>query len=98
MGNFLAKNKLSSVYLNIAAIILGAILGLVLGETACGLKFIGTIWLNCIKLIMVPLVLCIVVTSIGSQQDLSSLGRVATRIVAFYMTTTVMAIAIGVEV
>lgn len=98
MGNFLAKNKLSSVYLNIAAIILGAILGLVLGETASGLKFIGTIWLNCIKLIMVPLVLCILVTSIGSQQDLSSLGRVATRIVAFYMTTTVMAIAIGIAV
>ena len=88
-------SNLRSVYLNVGAIILGAIIGLVLGETACELKFIGTIWLSCIQLIMIPLVLCMVITSIGNQQDLSSLGRVASRIIAYYMITTVMAIIIG---
>ena len=88
-------SNLKSVYLNVGAIILGAIIGLVLGETACELKFIGIIWLSCIQLIMIPLVLCMVITSIGNQQDLSSLGRVASRIIAYYMITTVMAIIIG---
>lgn len=88
-------SNLRSVYLNVGAIILGAIIGLAFGETACELKFIGTIWLSCIQLIMIPLVLCMVITSIGNQRDLSSLGRVASRIIAYYMLTTVMAIIIG---
>ncbi|OUO91906.1 dicarboxylate/amino acid:cation symporter [Cloacibacillus sp. An23] len=98
MSSAPAKKKLNGVYLNIGAIVFGAIIGLLLGEAACELKFVGTIWLNCIKLIMIPLVLCMVVISIGSQQDLSSLGRVATRIIAYYMATTVMAIVIGLAV
>ena len=98
MQNQASKKKVSSVWLNLAAIVLGAVIGIVFGEKACQYKFIGTIWLNCIKLIMVPLVLCMVVTAIGGQKDLTSLGRIAVRTLAYYMVTTVIAILIGIGV
>ena len=49
-----------------AAMILGSISGLVSGKTMIQLGFIGDIWLNCIKMIVVPMVLCTIVTGITS--------------------------------
>ena len=40
-----------------AAMLLGAVLGIVIGEPMTKVGFIGTIWLNCIKMIVVPMVL-----------------------------------------
>lgn len=48
------------------AMILGSVAGLVVGETMVQLGFIGDIWLNCIKMIVVPMVLCTIVTGITS--------------------------------
>ena len=47
--------------------ILGSIAGLVDGKTMVQLGFLGDIWLNCIKMIVVPMVLCTIVTGIVSQ-------------------------------
>lgn len=87
--------KVSSTTLIFAAMIFGAVLGLVFGEKMSRFKFIGDIWLNCIKLIIVPLVMCIMIQAVGKQQDTKSLGRVAFRIVFYYIFTTVMAAVIG---
>ena len=93
-----SKKKINIAFLNLAAMILGAVLGLLFGETMCSFKFIGNIWLNCIKMILVPLVTCMVVTAIGSQKDLSTLGRIALRIMIYYFATTIIAILIGLGV
>lgn len=92
------QKKHNSAYLNLAAMILGAVLGILFGETMCSFKFIGDIWLNCIKMILVPLVTCMVVTAIGGQKDLSTLGRIALRIMIYYFATTIIAILIGLGV
>ena len=52
------------------AMILGSIFGLVFSELAQDLEFIGTIWLNCIKMIVVPMVLFTIITGIVSQDDI----------------------------
>ena len=49
------------------AMILGSIFGLVFSQLAMDLEFIGTIWLNCIKMIVVPMVLFTIITGIVSQ-------------------------------
>lgn len=57
------------------SMIIGAVLGLIFGETMCQFKFIGTIWLNSIKMIMVPLVFTIMALSVGRQSNTRTLGR-----------------------
>lgn len=76
--------------------IIGAVLGLVFGETMCQFKFIGTIWLNSIKMIMVPLVFTIMALSVGRQSNARTLGRVAVRIIIYYALTTIFAAVIGI--
>lgn len=92
------KIKLSTASLNFIAMIIGAILGLAFGTKMGDFKFIGDIWLNCIKMVVVPLVMCIMVTAVGSQKNLTSLGRVSVRIIAYYILTTIFASVIGLAV
>lgn len=75
--------------------ILGAVFGLLFGDAMVQLEFIGTIWLNCIKMIVVPMVLMTIITGITSQKDLKSLGRIAVRIMVYYVLTTLIASVIG---
>lgn len=78
------------------AMILGSIAGLLWGRTMVQLGFIGDIWLNCIKMIVVPMVICTIVTGIISQDSLSSLKRVSTRIIAYFVVTTMLACVVGI--
>ena len=80
------------------AMLLGAVFGLVLGDVMVNLEFIGTIWLNCIKMIVVPMVLMTIITGITSQKDLKSLGRIAIRIMVYYLATTLIATVVGLAV
>lgn len=92
------KKMPSTATLTFAAMIIGSVLGLIFGEQMCAYKFIGTIWLNCIKMIQIPLIICILVTAIGKQGNLSDFGRVAARIMVYYVITTICAIIIGLGV
>ncbi len=92
------KKKLSTATLTFIAMVVGALLGLIFGETMCELKFIGTIWLNCIKMVQIPLIVCILVTAVGKQSNLSTFGRVAARILIYFALTTICAIFIGLAV
>ena len=91
----IGKYKLGTASLTFIAMLIGAALGLVFGEQMAAFKFIGTVWLNCIKMFVCPLVLCIMITAIATQKSMSSLGRVAARILIYYMLTTVAASIIG---
>ena len=97
----MAKNKKSIFRFSNTALwsfimmILGAILGLLFPETMSKLKFIGDIWIDCIQMMLIPLILCIVTLAIGTQEDMKALGRVAVRITIYYVLTTFAAVAIG---
>lgn len=85
----------NTALLTFIAMIIGSGLGLAFGKTMGNYKFIGTIWINCITMIIVPLVLCIMVTAIGSQKDIKALGKVVVRMLSYYFITTTMAAIIG---
>lgn len=80
------------------AMVLGSLAGLVGGKTMVQLGFIGDIWLNCIKMIVIPMVVCTIVTGIISQDNLTSLKRVSRRIITYYVITTVLACVVGLGV
>jgi Na+/H+-dicarboxylate symporter len=78
------------------AMVGGSVVGLVLGPSAGDMKFIGDIWLNLLKLVMVPLVLFAVVNAIASMDSPKTLGRIAVKVLTFYVTTVMFAAVIGV--
>ncbi len=80
------------------AMILGAVMGLAFGPAMKSVGFIGTIWLNCVKMIVIPMVLVTIITGIISQKNLSSLGRIAVRIICYYILTTLVATVVGLVV
>lgn len=94
----IAGKKISLATQIFVAMLLGAILGISVGEPMTKLGFIGNIWLNCIKMIVVPMVIATIVTGIVSQKDIKSLGRISFRIMAYYILTTLIACVIGIIV
>jgi Na+/H+-dicarboxylate symporter len=55
----------------------------------------GTIFISCLKLIAVPLVLFSLVSGIASLKDISRLGKMGGKAIMLYLSTTVIAVTIG---
>ncbi|OKL39327.1 dicarboxylate/amino acid:cation symporter [Pontibacter flavimaris] len=55
----------------------------------------GTIFINMLKLIAVPLVLVSLITGVSSLSDISRLSRIGTKTIGTYLATTVLAVVLG---
>ena len=61
------------------AMILGAMFGYLIGDKATILKPIGDIFVNMIKMIVVPLIFFSISAAITSMEQTHSLGRIGTK-------------------
>ncbi|WP_273427955.1 dicarboxylate/amino acid:cation symporter [Marinobacter sp.] len=75
--------------------VLGVIVGAIMGPDAEVLKPIGTLFINAIKMLIVPLVFCSLVVGVTSMQDTRKMGRIGLKSVFLYLGTTAVAISIG---
>lgn len=82
----------------IVAIVLGAVLGHVLPQTAVGLKPLGDGFIKLIKMIIAPIIFCTVVTGIAGMQDLKKVGRVGGKALLYFELVSTFALAIGLVV
>jgi Na+/H+-dicarboxylate symporter len=73
---------------------LASYLGLV-SFTANWIKPFGTIFINLLKLIAVPLVLVSLVKGIATLTDVSKLSRIGSKSIVIYLVTTLIAVLIG---
>jgi Na+/H+-dicarboxylate symporter len=86
-------------------IIIGLVLGLAYGVLAAGAGWgsftadwiapFGTIFLNLLKLIAVPLILASLVVGVASLRDLKKLSRIGGKTLGLYLITTTIALSIG---
>lgn len=86
-------------------ILIGMALGIVYGLIAANsewfnftefyIKPFGTIFINLLKLIAMPLILFSLVSGIGNLKDISRLSSMGLKTIFFYIFTTVVAISIG---
>jgi len=79
----------------VIGMILGITVGIIFGEDAAILKPIGSLFVNTIKMLIVPLVFCSIIVGITSMQDTSKMGRIGFKAVMFYLISTAVAISIG---
>lgn len=93
------KKKLSLAAQIFIALVLAVIVGLLMtshGEFAESyIKPFGTIFLNLIKFIVVPVVLFSIMSGIISMQDIRKVGSIGIKTIVYYLCTTACAITIG---
>ena len=73
----------------------GIIVGLLLGPNAKYIKPVGTIFINLIKMLIVPLIFSSLVVGVTSIKDPKKMGRVGLKTFGLYLLTTAIAITIG---
>src|SRR5690625_7792175 len=86
-------------------IILGLVLGLIFGVAAAAAGWsgftsdwiapFGTLFINALKLIAVPLILVSLIGGVASLRDVKKLSRMGGKTVAIYLGTTVVALIVG---
>lgn len=86
-------------------IIIGMVLGVAFGLlaitmgwdqfTSHWIKPFGTIFINLLKLIAVPLVLASLIKGVASLSDISKLSRIGSKTIALYLVSTVLAVTTG---
>jgi Na+/H+-dicarboxylate symporter len=85
----------------IAGLVLGIIFGVIAAASGWGrftadwITPFGTIFINALKLIGVPLILGSLVTGVASLGDIGKLSRIGGRTIAIYIATTAIAVIIG---
>ncbi len=102
------KNKKMGLTTKIfIGLILGLIVGIILNNMGPSnfrdaflvdglFTLLGTVFLNAIKMMVVPLVFISLVNGASSMSDIKKLGRVGTKTLAFYLVTTAIAITIAI--
>lgn len=86
-------------------ILIGMLAGVLFGVLAASMNWnqfvtdwikpFGTIFINLLKLIAIPLIVASLVKGIADLQDISKLSKMGTRTIGIYLVTTTVAIVLG---
>ena len=91
--------KASSPHHLLIGMLLGIVLGILLGGFApsigLSIAFIGDLFLQALFALVVPLVMSSMIVGIASLGDVRKLGSIGLRTVIFFMTTTGLAVLVG---
>ena len=74
---------------------LGIVIGLEFGEKATIVKPLGTVFLNMIKMIVVPMVFFSITAGVASLGDLKKLRNIGVKVVGLYALTSALCVGLG---
>lgn len=94
MKNFFKTYK--PVIILLAAIIIGAVVGIVFKEKAAVLSPFGDIFLNLMFIIIIPLVFLSITTSIAKMKQPKRLGKIMFSTIIMFVITGLVAVLVGV--
>jgi len=81
------------------AILAGALGGIFsgwyFGDAMLSIEWLGTLFLNALKMTIIPLIVAAVITGVTSMGDIRKLGRVGGLTIFYYASTTALAVLIG---
>ncbi|HCE54503.1 MAG: dicarboxylate/amino acid:cation symporter [Lutibacter sp.] len=94
--------KLALHWQILLGMVLGVLVGLIMTQFDGGseivrdwIKPFGTIFINSLKLIAVPLILASLIKGVSDLKDISKLSKMGGRTIGIYLITTVIAVSIG---
>lgn len=88
------KNYKSTIIL-IGSLIIGAIIGVVMGEDASILAPLGTLFMNMMFVLIVPLIFLTITTSIAKIKEPKRLGKLIRTTVLVFIITSLVAVVVG---
>src|SRR5438034_4424034 len=80
----------------VLAVIIGIVLGMVVPDFAAKLKPLGDAFIKLIKVLITPIVFCVVVLGIAGAGDLKKVGRVGVKAVIYFEVVTTIALFLGI--
>lgn len=95
------KKKMSlaiQIFISLALGIIAGLLFMKAGKVDWTINYVkpfGTIFLNLLKFIVVPIVLCSIISGVISMKDIKKVGAIGGKTVLYYMMTTAFAVVIG---
>jgi aerobic C4-dicarboxylate transport protein len=88
-----------SLYVQVLiAIALGVLIGWLFPEFGRALKPLGDAFIRLVKMIITPVIFLTVVTGIAGMADLKAFGRVGAKALAYFITVSTLALAVGLVV
>jgi Na+/H+-dicarboxylate symporter len=92
-----AKSKHDIIlYLILVAIVAGGLTGWIFGPAMTKVAWLGTLFLNALKMIIVPLIASSMIVGISGLGDIRKVGKTGTMTLVYYMTTTGAAVLLGI--
>ena len=89
------KHALYVLYGIIAGVILGVFTGWYFGPAMTGFGWFGTLFLDALKMLIVPLIFAAVISGVASLGDVRKLGRLGGVTILYFLVTTGIAVFIG---
>ncbi len=80
----------------IVGAVLGAVGGYFFGDMLLKIRFIGTIFLNALRMVVVPLIVASMIVGVTSLGDIRKLGGTAVKTLLYYLATTGFSVLIGI--
>ena len=87
------KNVL--LYLMIAGIVLGIFSGWMFGNTMLAVEWIGEMFLDALKMLVVPLIISSMIVGIAGLGDIRKVGKTGLITLVYFLITTCIAVGIG---
>lgn len=91
-------NKLTLFTRIMVGFALGIVAGLIMGESASRLAFLGTILTRLLTMVVAPLVFGLLVCAAADVKDFKTLGKIGGKTLAIFLGSTAIAVAIGLVV
>ena len=88
-------SKLSLFTKIMIGFVLGIAAGVILGESATKLAFLGTILTRLLTMVVAPLVLGLLICAAADVKDFKTLGKIGGKTLAIFLGGTAVAVAIG---
>ncbi len=91
------KSKIGNIILiaMIAGAVLGALGGYFAGDVFLRIQFLGTIFLNALKMVVIPLIVASMIVGVASLGDVRRLGKTTGKTLLYYLATTGISVIIG---
>ena len=89
------KNKNWLLYFILVVIVLGGICGWWFGPQMMAVAWIGEIFLNALKMLVIPLIISSLIVGIAGLGDITKVGKTGLITLVYFMTTTGISVVIG---
>ena len=103
MGNAQAVGKsrpwYSILYLQVLiAVVIGSLIGRFFPKTGMALKPLGDAFVSLIRMMIAPVIFCVIVQGIASMSDLKKVGQVGVKTLIYFEVVSTLALMIGIVV